>query len=130
VRWLTFSWYVPRRHDTSRDAWEDNAARAWSVREVQRLKARHPGFIRNAAASLALMLPPACERVTAACPAQTQVLPLWMEGDHLRTPFCCYGNDVDCGRCGAWVVFSLAAKGAGRAGAADAGTPAAGAARR
>jgi hypothetical protein len=28
----------------------------------------------------------------------------------LVTPFCCYGNDVDCGRCGAWVVFSLAAK--------------------
>jgi hypothetical protein len=57
------------------------------------------------------MLPPACERVTAACPAQAHVLPLWMDGDRLCTPFCCYGNDVDCARCGAWVVFSLAAKG-------------------
>lgn len=26
------------------------------------------------------------------------------------TPFCCYGNDVDCTRCGAWAVFNLAAK--------------------
>ena len=110
VRWMTFSWYVPRRHDTSGNAWEDNAARAWSVHEVQRLKRRYPGFIRNGTRSLALMLPPACERITAACPAAQHVLPLWMEGDRLRTPFCCYGNDVDCARCGAWVVFSLAAK--------------------
>ena len=26
------------------------------------------------------------------------------------TPFCCYGNDVDCERCGAWIVFHLAAR--------------------
>jgi len=78
--------------------------------EVLRLKARYPGFIRNSGRSLALMLPPHCERVTAACPAQDAVLPLWMGGDHFVTPFCCYGNDVDCARCGAWVVFSLAAK--------------------
>jgi len=38
------------------------------------------------------------------------VLPLYLEGDHLTTPFCCYGNDVDCERCGGWVVFHLAAK--------------------
>ncbi len=29
---------------------------------------------------------------------------------HFTTPFCCYGNDVDCDRCGAWVVFHLAAR--------------------
>ncbi len=110
VRWMTFSWYVPRLRDRSGNAWASNAARGPSVGEVQRLKAAHPGFIRNTAASLALMLPPACDRVTAACPAQRHVLPLWMEGDGFVTPFCCYGNDVDCSRCGAWVVFSLAAK--------------------
>ncbi len=26
------------------------------------------------------------------------------------TPFCCYGNDVDCDLCGAWAVFYIAAK--------------------
>ncbi len=118
--WLTFTWYVPRRGDTSGDAWPDNVARAWSVGEVQRLKRLHPGFIRNADRSLALMLPPACEGVTAACPAQTLVLPLWMERDHFATPFCCYGNDVDCARCGAWVVFALAAKYASAEGSAGA----------
>ena len=48
--------------------------------------------------------------MTAACPARDNVLPLYLEGDHFTTPFCCYGNDVDCARCGAWIVFHLAAK--------------------
>lgn len=110
VDWMTFSFYVPRAHDESEDAWPSNEERAWAVREVMRLRAEHPGFVRNSQRSLELMLPPACEAVVAACPARDNVLPLWMERDHFATPFCCYGNDVDCGRCGAWVVFSLAAK--------------------
>lgn len=110
VGWMTFSFYVPRARDESPDAWPTNDERAAAVREVVRLKVQYPGFVRNSAKSLALMLPPACDRVTAACPAQENVLPLWMDGDHFITPFCCYGNNVDCGRCGAWVVFHLAAR--------------------
>jgi MoaA/NifB/PqqE/SkfB family radical SAM enzyme len=110
VGWLTFSFYVPQAHDTGADAWPTNAERAEAVRAVMRLKALHPGFIRNSARSLELMLPPLCEQVTGACPAQAYVLPLWLDGDRFTTPFCCYGNDVDCERCGAWVAFSLAAK--------------------
>ena len=110
VGWMTFSFYVPRAADAGEDAWTTNEERAWAVREVMRLKTRYGGFIRNSTRSLELMLPPHCDRVTAACPSQANVLPLWMEDDHFVTPFCCYGNDVDCGRCGAWVVFSLAAK--------------------
>lgn len=108
--WITFSFYVPRAHDTSPDVWETNDGRAAAVREVMRLKARYPGFVRNSARMLELMLPPHCQRVTDACPARDHVLPLYLDGDHFTTPFCCYGNDVDCSRCGAWVVFSLAAK--------------------
>lgn len=108
--WITFSFYVPRAHDTSPDAWETNEERAAAVHEVVRLKARYPGFVRNSARMLELMLPPHCQRVTDACPARDHVLPLYLDGDHFTTPFCCYGNDVDCGRCGAWVVFHLAAK--------------------
>jgi len=110
VAWMTFSFYVPRAQDTTGDAWASNAERVPAVREVMRLKAEYPGFVRNSARSLQLMLPPHCDVVTSACPAQDTVLPLWLEGDQFVTPFCCYGNDVDCGRCGAWVVFSLAAK--------------------
>jgi len=108
--WMTFSFYVPRAQDSGPDAWPTNQERAVAVREVLRLKAVYGGFIRNSTRSLELMLPPDCERVTAACPAQKTLLPLWMEGDHFTTPFCCYGNDVDCARCGAWVVFHLAAR--------------------
>ena len=107
--WLTFSFYVPRSGDRGLDAWATNEERAFAVGEVLRLKAAYPGFVRNSRRSLELMLPPHAERVTAACPAHDGILPLYLEDDHFTTPFCCYGNDVDCARCGAWVVFHLAA---------------------
>ena len=108
--WVNFSFYVPRLNDTSGTAWATNSERADAVGEILRLKQRHGGFVRNSTRSLELMLPPACDAVTARCPAQDAVLPLWLEDDHFATPFCCYGNDVDCSRCGAWVVFHLAAR--------------------
>jgi MoaA/NifB/PqqE/SkfB family radical SAM enzyme len=114
--WMTFSFYVPRAHDSGPDAWVTNEERAAAVREVMRLKARHAGFVRNSSRMLELMLPPQCKDVTDACPARDFVLPLYLDGDRFTTPFCCYGNDVDCDRCGAWVAFHLAARtGAGAA---------------
>ena len=110
IGWMTFSFYVPRQNDDSGNAWATNEARAQAVHEVLRLKALYGGFIRNTTRSLELMLPPHCEAITAQCPAQDHVLPLWLEDDHFATPFCCYGNDVDCTRCGAWVVFQIAAR--------------------
>ena len=110
VGWMTFSFYVPRAGDHGPDAWATTEDRAGAVREVQRLKVCYPGFVRNSTRSLELMLPPDAKRVTDACPARDQILPLYLDGDRFTTPFCCYGNDVDCDRCGAWVVFQLAAK--------------------
>jgi MoaA/NifB/PqqE/SkfB family radical SAM enzyme len=112
--WITFSFYVPRIADRSPDAWPTNEDRRVAVEEVMRLKASHPTFVRNSARSLALMLPAEARPVTDACPARDEVLPLYLEGRGFVTPFCCYGNDVDCARCGAWVVFHLAAKREGR----------------
>lgn len=108
--WMTFSFYVARRGDRGPDAWPDNRARAEAVGEVLRLRERYPGFIRNSRRSLELMLPPHAARVTADCPAVRHILPLYQEDGEFRTPFCCYGNDVDCERCGAWAVFHLAAR--------------------
>lgn len=110
IGWMTFSFYVPMKDDDSGNAWTSNAERAGAVAEVLRLKTKYPAFIRNTRRSLELMLPGACEAVTARCPTQLRLLPLWLEGDHFTTPFCCYGNDVDCSRCGAWVVFEFAAR--------------------
>lgn len=110
VGWMTFSFYVPMKDDETGNAWGTNVERASAVREVLRLKQAYGGFVRNGRRSLELMLPPDCERVTARCPTQEWLLPLWLEDDHFTTPFCCYGNDVDCNRCGAWVVFEFAAR--------------------
>jgi sulfatase maturation enzyme AslB (radical SAM superfamily) len=109
VGWMTFSFYVPRAGDAGPDAWPDNTERGEAVREVMRLRETYPGFVRNSRRSLELMFSPHAERVTAHCPARTHVLPLYLEGRGFRTPACCYGNDVDCERCGGWVVFHLAA---------------------
>jgi MoaA/NifB/PqqE/SkfB family radical SAM enzyme len=110
VGWLTFSFYVPRANEFGGDAWNTNDERAAAVREVMRIKQSHPGFVRNSTRSLELMLPPHAKRVTDVCPARNRILPLYLEDDHFITPFCCYGNDVDCERCGAWAVFHLAAR--------------------
>ena len=38
-----------------------------------------------------------------------KMLPLYMgEGGNFDKPFCCYGNDVDCTRCGTFGVFNSA----------------------
>jgi sulfatase maturation enzyme AslB (radical SAM superfamily) len=108
--WITFSFYVPRLGDSGDDAWPTNEDRREALEEVMRLKAGNSAFVRNSARSLALMLPSDAKLVTSACPARDEVLPLYLEGQRFVTPFCCYGNDVDCDRCGAWVVFHLAAK--------------------
>ncbi|MCZ7527782.1 MAG: radical SAM protein [Acidimicrobiia bacterium] len=116
VGWVTFSFYVPPAADASGLGWATLEDRMVAVETVRELKQHHPGFVRNRGRALDLMAPGRAPVVTAACPAKATVLPLYLDGERLVTPFCCYGNDVDCSRCGAWVVFELAA---GR----DAGAP-------
>ena len=37
------------------------------------------------------------------------ILPLYVGADgNFESTFCCYGNDVDCSRCGAYGVFNAA----------------------
>jgi len=74
------------------------------------LKRRYPKFIWNSSRSLDLMRPATARLVTDHCPMQKTMLPLYIEGNQFTTPFCCYGNDVDCDRCGSWGVFATAAK--------------------
>jgi hypothetical protein len=74
-----------------------------------RIKKEHPDFIRNHGRSLELLMSEKAKTVTDNCPSKKLVLPLYLEGQDFVSPFCCYGNDVDCDLCGAWVVFHLAA---------------------
>ena len=74
------------------------------------LKEKFPDFVWNKKRSLELMLSENAKSVTDNCPSKKHVLPLYLEGNEFVIPYCCYGNDVDCDLCGAWVVFYLAAK--------------------
>jgi len=107
---MTFSFYVPKKNDTSEYTWGALKSRDRAVNEVVRLKEKYPKFIWNKHRSLELTLSQNSKAVTDNCPPQKYVLPLYLDGDEFVTPFCCYGNDVDCDLCGAWVVFYLAAK--------------------
>ncbi|MFC1847869.1 radical SAM protein [Chloroflexota bacterium] len=107
---MTFSFYVPPKEDKSGLSWGSLQRRDKAVNEVMRLKQVYPEFIWNKRRSLELMLSDNSKSVTDNCPSQKFVMPLYLEGDEFTAPFCCYGNDVDCDLCGAWVVFYLAAK--------------------
>jgi MoaA/NifB/PqqE/SkfB family radical SAM enzyme len=107
---LTFSFYVPRKLDTSNLTWGSLEHRDNAVHNVMELKEKFPDFIRNKRRSLELMLSKNAKSVTDMCPSKKYVLPLYLEGKEFVMPYCCYGNDVDCDLCGAWVVFHIAAK--------------------
>ncbi|MBI4763626.1 MAG: radical SAM protein [Deltaproteobacteria bacterium] len=107
---LTFSFYVPCKVDTSSFTWGSLERRDQAVRQVMELKGKYPDFVWNKRRSLELMLSEKAKSVTSRCPSKEQVLPLYQEGKEFVMPYCCYGNDVDCDLCGAWVVFHLAAK--------------------
>lgn len=109
-RHLTFSFHVPSQNDDTGNAWASVRERDTAVRMVLGLKEKTGGLIRNRTRSLEMMLSEnRPEQITGDCPAKQFVLPLYLSGQNLVSPFCCYGNDVDCSRCGAWVVFELAA---------------------
>ena len=107
---LSFSFLVPHAGEVSPRAWDTIAERERAVDIVLDLKQRYPGFIWNATRSLELMRPATSKLVTDHCPMLRTTMPLYIEGDAFTTPFCCYGNDVDCDRCGSWGVFATAAK--------------------
>jgi MoaA/NifB/PqqE/SkfB family radical SAM enzyme len=107
---MTFSFYVPPAKDESDLTWGSLKRRDKAVHEVIRVKEKYPDFIWNNRRSLELTLAKNAKAVTDNCPSKEYVLPLYLEGDEFVTPYCCYGNDVNCDLCGVWVVFYLAAK--------------------
>ncbi len=107
---MTFSFYVPPSNDNSNFTWNSLERRDKAVHEAMRLKETYPDFVWNKRRSLELMLSENAKLVTDNCPSKKYVLPLYLEAKEFVTPYCCYGNDVDCDLCGAWVVFYIAAK--------------------
>lgn len=110
IEGMTFSFYVPPKNDNSELTWGSTKRRDKAVREVMRLKEKYPEFVWNNGRALELTLSQNAPGVIEKCPSKALVMPLWLDGETFTQPFCCYGDDVDCDLCGAWVVFNLAAK--------------------
>jgi len=110
IETMTFSFYTPSKDDNSDLAWQTLEQRDKAVRETLRLKAKYPEFIRNKTRALELSLSENAESVTDNCLSKKLILPLYLDKTDFVTPFCCYGNDVNCDLCGGWVVFNLAAR--------------------
>jgi len=107
---MAFSFHTPAVGERSKFSFPSVAAREEAVDVVCALKRRYPRFIWNNRRALQLMRAPTARLVTGSCPTLRTVLPLYVEGNRLVNPRCCYGNDADCDRCGGWVVFAHAAK--------------------
>jgi len=110
IEGLTFSFYVPRANDDSELTWGSLERRDKAIREAMRLKEKYPDFVWSSRRVLELTLSENAKAITDNCPVKNIMLPLYLDGDEFVTPFCCYGNDVDCDLCGAWAVFYIAAK--------------------
>lgn len=109
VSGLAFTFYVPDRNEVSDLAWHDLLERDLVIDRLIRLKERYP-IIKSNVGTLEMMMTDRCLEATGVngenCTLK-RVLPLYVgdSGQFERT-FCCYGNNVDCSRCGAYAAFN------------------------
>lgn len=117
---LAFTFYVPPKDDTSGQVWKDLKERDAVIDRVLALKDRYPHLVKANRGALELMKSDVCMDYTGAdgenC-LMRGMLPIYMgdspdgtKGGAFERTFCCYGNDVDCSRCGAYAVFNAAYK--------------------
>ena len=108
IRGMTFSFYVPKKMDNTGLAWKTLEERDPIVKKAHALKRKYPKFILNRERSFELLLSQNSLNVTNNCPLKKYMLPLYLGNQGFESPFCCYGNDVNCDLCGAWGVFHMA----------------------
>jgi hypothetical protein len=109
---VAFSFYVPTKNDQTSMVWDDLRERDAVVKRVISLKKKYPDLIKANIGALELMMSDVALKYTGEqgenCLVR-RMLPLYMgEGGNFERTFCCYGNDVDCTRCGAYAVFNSA----------------------
>lgn len=106
---IAFTFYVPTSGEKSDLAWDTNHDRDEVIDRVIALKQQFPDLVKSNIATLELMKSDRCEAHTGDNCALKVVLPLYVgDGGVFERTFCCYGNDVDCDRCGAYAVFNTA----------------------
>jgi hypothetical protein len=110
---VAFSFYVPLKDDATGLDWPDLAERDKVLDRVIALKRQYPHVVKSNIPTLEMMKSDVAIQWTGEngehCILRRDTLPLYMgEGGQFEKPFCCYGNDVDCSRCGAYAVFNRA----------------------
>ncbi len=107
---VAFTFYVPGKNDHGSLAWDDLRDRDLVIERVMAVKRKYPGVVKTNIGALELMKSDRSLEFTGEhgepC-GMRNMLPLYMgEGGNFERTFCCYGNDVDCTRCGAYGVFN------------------------
>jgi len=106
---IAFTFYVPTDGERSDLAWDTNQERDEVIDRVIALKRKFPDLVKSNIEALELMKSDRCAAHTGDNCALKAVLPLYVgDGGVFERTFCCYGNDVDCDRCGAYAVFNAA----------------------
>jgi MoaA/NifB/PqqE/SkfB family radical SAM enzyme len=107
---IAFSFYVPTENDTGPLVWQDLRERDEVVQRVIDLKGKYPGVVKSNVGALLRMMSDVALESTGERGERCLMrgtLPLYVgDGGQFERTFCCYGNDVDCTRCGAYAVFN------------------------
>lgn len=111
VAGIAFTFYVPDMDEHSDLAWDDLKERDVVVQKIIELKKDHP-LIKSNLGALEMLMSDRCIEATGVkgenCRLK-KMLPLYVgDGGCFERTFCCYGNNVDCARCGAYAVFNSA----------------------
>ncbi|HYB89633.1 MAG TPA: radical SAM protein [Candidatus Binataceae bacterium] len=109
---VAFTFYVPSKGEHGPLAWDDLRERDEVIDRVIALKRKYPNVVKTNIGTLELMKSARAIKYTGEngehCMLR-RMLPLYLgEGGNFERTFCCYGNDVDCARCGAYGVFNSA----------------------
>jgi Fe-coproporphyrin III synthase len=111
VNGVAFTFYVPDMDEESDLAWSDLKERDVVIQNLIELKKRYP-LVKANAATLELMMSDRCLESTGVTGENCRLknmLPLYVgDGGNFERTFCCYGNNVDCSKCGAYAVFNSA----------------------
>lgn len=111
INGIAFTFYVPDKDEKSEYAWDSLEERDQVIMGLIELKPSHP-MIKSNVGTLRLMLSDRSLNATGIkgenCSLKN-MLPLYVgDGGVFERTFCCYGNNADCSRCGAYAVFNNA----------------------
>ena len=108
---IAFTFFVPQVDQHDELSWDDLRERDKVIERLIRLKKTYP-IIKANVEALRMMYSDRCLKATGLrgenC-SMKKMLPLYIgDGGSFERTFCCYGNNVDCSRCGAYAVFNNA----------------------